>query len=671
MRIFVLRVKRVHMYKTKLLQFLRIFVLCFFVTTTYAQKRLDTLAIYNHARNAPVWINSNTEQLAEYLRKPFSDDASKVLAFAYWISSNIQWKFVLNQTNTIRAQDVLGAKSSNSEGIAVLMHELCKVSLIPSEIVYGYVRDFDYSEGDTLWRSNHAWNVVKIKNDWHFFDIAYASGRISFVPKSNISFTQVSESSPEFSCEFVQDYNPYWFSLNPNKSIETHFPLHTCMQLRSQPVPFSVFLRGSQSVQKYISAYHEQNQNNTKLNSYYELHSQKKYLQTAYESERENPLNVRDKAFWLYTAVYEIKTDAYLEYVNRIFARFHVLRPMREQTILADSLLLIAIQQNSAQFQSKKKKSETWRSNVLLQNKFRVSKCQEYIKMYTGYRNSLSRLENQCNSLLSFLSQSAQKFSEHEIIDVGRPFVHLNAEMYERVFLLLAVDSLATRKQKLLLEYTQSLQNSVSLNYLQNVYAAEQRVYELCEQNRLYSVSFLEKSYAHITCNFYDKELMSKSYFAQNMKSIDSIQSKYASLYASDFLEAQNIRFEIIRDYIRLSIEQLKYVKDAKKKSYVNVGEDSIYSAILLDFVQQCRAFSSDIEMYIHAISQFQQVFHEQMQEFNLLLLIFKNEDRFETARHSEYIKYITNIRNAEQEKLQYMRAELKAIKKLIDSELE
>src|SRR5690606_3695111 len=121
------------------------------------------------------------------------------------------------------------------------------------------------------------------------------------------------------------------------------------------------------------------------------------------------------------------------------------------------------------QFQSKKKQSELWRLQMSQKSKLLLLQFQEHTKMYSAHNNSLSRLESQHNSFLSFLSQNAQKFSEQDILEVGRPFVHLNSEMYERVFLLLAVDSLAKRKHEILADYKRDMQNKVTFDYIQIV----------------------------------------------------------------------------------------------------------------------------------------------------------------------------------------------------------
>ncbi|HPY82193.1 MAG TPA: transglutaminase-like domain-containing protein [Bacteroidales bacterium] len=658
--------KKVPMCKAILLNFLCVVCLMFSYIFPASAQKLDTVTVYNHAKSTPLWSNSQVEQLADYLAKPFKDDASKVLAFAYWICTNMHCSFVYDQTYTPQTRNILQTKSTNPEGFAILMQALCEHAHIPSEIVYGYVRDFDFT--DTLRRANHVWNVVRINNTWRLFDLTFAAGSFTFVPEKTVSFTTTT--SPKFSYSFVPQYNPKWLSVNPNTMIQTHFPLLRCMQMREKPVPFSVFIHGNDAVQKFMSAYPESAQNNAKLTAFHELTSQKKYQQIAQESEYENPLNVRDKAYWLYTAVHEIKTEAYLEYVNRIFARFHILRPMKEQVVLADSLISIALQQNSEEFASKRKKSESWRLQTLSYNKELIEKYQTYIKTYTTQEKAFSRLEKQQNSFLSFLTLSANKFSEQEILEVPRPFVHLNDDMYERVFLLLHADSIASLKRELLQEYQQSTQNIASLDYLQTIVNAEQNLLAMFQQNQQKCIVFLENKYTNLTDNFYDENTFVTNICNPNITIVNSILKPYSNTLILSVNEAQSKRFDLIREYIRLSSEQFRFVKEAKKKSYVNVGEDSVYAAIVNEYIQQCNEFSTDIKLYTQVVSQLKSLFQQQNQELTETVKVIKLEDSYATARHTEYSAHITRIRNTEQNVLMYMRAELKTIKKLIDSEL-
>ena len=70
--------------------------------------------------------------------------------------------------------------------------------------------------------SNHEYNAVKLKNKWYLIDSTWGAGYI-------------------LENHFVQKYDSFYFCVEPDLLINTHYPLNENWQLLESPIKFEQF----------------------------------------------------------------------------------------------------------------------------------------------------------------------------------------------------------------------------------------------------------------------------------------------------------------------------------------------------------------------------------------------------------------------------------------------
>lgn len=189
---------------------IKIFILFFlFKIDCYAQS--EYYAIDNFVKEIS-FIES--ESLATKLTENYDTDLEKVRAIFFWISNNIEYDLPLskdqNQINKLytSAEDIvrhtLKSKKAICSGYSYLFQSMCDEVGIESVVINGFSRQIFDGFKEKL-ETDHAWNAVKIDNEWYFLDSTWASGNT-------------------VTGQFVKEFNGFWFLTDPEEFIYTHYP---------------------------------------------------------------------------------------------------------------------------------------------------------------------------------------------------------------------------------------------------------------------------------------------------------------------------------------------------------------------------------------------------------------------------------------------------------------
>lgn len=126
--------------------------------------------------------------------------------------------------DTIPDQDYKSILKTNlavCSGFANLFNKICKVADINCLYVSGYARggigEKSWKTTDDPTNSNHAWNIVKIKDDWFIIDTTWDNRQTSKGITNNY-------------------YSNTWLFVKPEEFIFTHYPLSQEFQLLDNPV---------------------------------------------------------------------------------------------------------------------------------------------------------------------------------------------------------------------------------------------------------------------------------------------------------------------------------------------------------------------------------------------------------------------------------------------------
>ncbi len=145
-----------------------------------AIKAQDFASLDKYAQNAPNDATKSIPLLANYLGKKANTELQKVRAAFAWMAFHIEYdqdvidlKLLATSQNTAwqKAEMVLKRRTGVCEGYANLFKALCKEWKIECYFVTGLVKQGDGSIPDTP----HAWNAVKIDNEWHLLDVTWAA----------------------------------------------------------------------------------------------------------------------------------------------------------------------------------------------------------------------------------------------------------------------------------------------------------------------------------------------------------------------------------------------------------------------------------------------------------------------------------------------------------------
>ncbi|MEY8778848.1 transglutaminase domain-containing protein [Allomuricauda sp. XS_ASV26] len=160
-------------------------------------------------------------EIAEFLTSKLKNEDEKVRALYIWITHNIQYDVSqINGDFHYNSYDQMVRETINTrKGIcghyAQLFHHMCKIIGIESYVISGYTRQLDFDEISEL---NHAWNAVRINNQYLFIDNTFAAGYV--------------DDRGDYVNEFSDDY----FLISPKELIKTHVPFDPVWQFLDNPV---------------------------------------------------------------------------------------------------------------------------------------------------------------------------------------------------------------------------------------------------------------------------------------------------------------------------------------------------------------------------------------------------------------------------------------------------
>ncbi|XP_064633943.1 uncharacterized protein LOC135491749 [Lineus longissimus] len=173
-----------------------------------------------NALSTPGHMKDNLKSLALHLVQGLTDELSKIRVLARWICHNVGVDVVY--LNSRRAPDtspevVVERGEADGLGYSLLFKKLCGYAFIECEMLKGIAKNHAYYPGrpfepqDLNDPCTHAWNRVRIGEDWFPMDLFMAAGNIG---EKNEHFT------------FVRHWNEHWFLCEAEVFVYTHLPIN-------------------------------------------------------------------------------------------------------------------------------------------------------------------------------------------------------------------------------------------------------------------------------------------------------------------------------------------------------------------------------------------------------------------------------------------------------------
>ncbi len=184
---------------------------------------IDFKKIEEHVNNTPYESTKSTRALSTYLTNTFKNEDEKFAAIYFWVGKNI--KYDVKQMYKSRkyfstkelVDEVLKYKKGVCQHYSELFNELSLLAGLKSYVLTGYGK-----EHGKVMNLAHAWNAIKIGNNWHFVDVTWGSGYI----QNN---------------QFKQDFKIKYFMVTPEKFINDHIPFDPMWQLLPYPIKYEEF----------------------------------------------------------------------------------------------------------------------------------------------------------------------------------------------------------------------------------------------------------------------------------------------------------------------------------------------------------------------------------------------------------------------------------------------
>jgi Transglutaminase-like superfamily len=178
-----------------------------------------------HVLSAPKSAKESVETLAEYLFKPADNDLEKVRSIFRWIADNISYDtnaYFSGRYGDLTAEGVLRSGKSVCSGYSALFQSLCEIAEIEVVSINGYAKKYFYKPNHIYSRTTHAWNAVKLDEEWYLIDSTWGAG--SLVGK-----------------KFKKRYKDFWFLTPPEAAIFSHLPKNHKWQLMEDPIDMERF----------------------------------------------------------------------------------------------------------------------------------------------------------------------------------------------------------------------------------------------------------------------------------------------------------------------------------------------------------------------------------------------------------------------------------------------
>ena len=163
--------------------------------------------------------NDSMEILASSIKNIAKNDIEKAWCLFHWIGHNIEYDvegYFSGNLGDNSPEAVWKRRKSVCEGYAGLFKNLSDLLGLECVSISGYAKGYSYKIGQDVSQSNHAWNAIKMQNQWYLIDATWGAGHLS-------------------GKEFKFDFNPFYFLTPPEYFIFAHLPTNPKFQYLKNP----------------------------------------------------------------------------------------------------------------------------------------------------------------------------------------------------------------------------------------------------------------------------------------------------------------------------------------------------------------------------------------------------------------------------------------------------
>jgi len=163
---------------------------------------------------------TNIDKLTAQLIERYSTDAEKYRSIFAWITHNIAYDVVALKNPALKVTDAVGVikkKKTVCQGYCNLFLNMCTAANIECVIIMGWSHEKLNIGKPLVAKPTHAWNAIKINNEWYVCDVTWAAG-----------------STSEENSLFTFKFKDFYFCTPPELFSCNHFPEETKWLLGTQ-----------------------------------------------------------------------------------------------------------------------------------------------------------------------------------------------------------------------------------------------------------------------------------------------------------------------------------------------------------------------------------------------------------------------------------------------------
>lgn len=160
---------------------------------TPVKARMNQVAVFNSTvpdiTDTPRSVETAVAKLAAELTDPAESELEKARAIYRWITKNIAYDvqgFHSGNHGDLSPAGVLTSRKTVCMGYANLFEALAEAAGLEAGILIGWCKGYGFTIGVFDETFLHAWNAVKINNQWRLVDTTWGAGYIeghSFIPR--------------------------------------------------------------------------------------------------------------------------------------------------------------------------------------------------------------------------------------------------------------------------------------------------------------------------------------------------------------------------------------------------------------------------------------------------------------------------------------------------------
>ncbi|NOQ27226.1 MAG: hypothetical protein GQ564_17840 [Bacteroidales bacterium] len=188
---------------------------------------------------------SSPDKLAKQINRDFTLSEEKARAIYTWIALNVEYDIELLKSKpkktsfSYRTQEeklekerkiiedvankTIRKKKAICHGYSTLYKYLCDLVSVDCEYISGGAISKKQDIGKLPKKNGHAWNAVKIKNEWKLIDVTWGAGYAN-----------------ENSTRFTPEFNDFYFFTSPEKFFLNHYPKDTAFLIVDKsPIDFA------------------------------------------------------------------------------------------------------------------------------------------------------------------------------------------------------------------------------------------------------------------------------------------------------------------------------------------------------------------------------------------------------------------------------------------------